>query len=152
MRRRDFLKLTAAILVPLIDVPTTILVPDRRPFIRPDGLYSHLGIFPITKELNICEGWIREVGDWDGQGYPCLVENACTFGRERPRVWIYDVDLWNFRDDNSRDLTRNRMHFNSQAAVSAWKRFGNDTVHIANAGGGRLSESFARCFGSQLKG
>ena len=57
--RRDFLKQCGGILGILIAEPIRLFVPPRtHACIRPrlDGLYSHLGVLPCTKELNICEG------------------------------------------------------------------------------------------------
>src|SRR5688500_362342 len=98
LNRRDFLKTAIASMVPLIvPVPLRLFTPPREPFVKLglyalDGLYSHLGVLPSTNELNICEGKLIEIGEWDGNGYPCLVENACTFGSNRPRAWTYDFD------------------------------------------------------------
>lgn len=101
MDRRQFLKKSAILMAGMVALPVPVFVPPREPFvyITPglDGLYSHLGILPSTKELSVCEGRLLEIGDWDGTGYPCLVENACSFSRVPQRAWIYDFDLWNFR-------------------------------------------------------
>lgn len=105
MKRREFLKGIALLFAPLPLIPVRAFVPHRDPFVRMgrtglSSLVSHLGVLPITEELNVCEGRILDMEAWDGIGYPVLVENACTFGRNRPRVWVYDFDLWNFRDDD----------------------------------------------------
>lgn len=147
IRRRDFLKATAGLMASLVAAPVRVFVPPREPFvyIAPglNGLCSHLGILPSTSELNICEGKLLEIGDWDGTGYPCLVENWCTFGPgERARAWIHDFDLWNFRHDDDLGLMHRHpegRQFSSRNAWHAYRRFGQDWRQIAKAGGGWLA-------------
>lgn len=147
MRRRDFLKCAAALLAPLATKPLEVFVPPREIYLRNQGdrglmsLVSHLGVLPVSAELNICEGRVLEVGDWDGIGYPVLVENVCSFGANRPRVWTYDFDLWNFRHDDDIPqgirLAESRR-FNGHAAWYASRRFGSDSRQIIQSGGGPL--------------
>jgi len=144
--RRTFLKIVASLMAPMIDVPIRAFVPPRDPFVHHaiglDGLYSHVGILPITRELNICEGLLLDIGDWDGTGYPCLVQNACTFGKSPPQVWIYDFDLWNFRHDDHLDPPRNVCHghrFQSHSAAHAYRRFGKGLRTVVMAGRGPLA-------------
>jgi len=100
---------------------------------------------PVSTELNICEGRLLEIGNWDGTGYPCLIENACTFGNNPPKVWIYDFDLWNFRHDldnkNLKNKSANRItkKFVNMHAWHAYRRFGNDFERIIKTGDGMLS-------------
>jgi hypothetical protein len=153
MNRRDFLKISIASMVPLIvPVPLRLFTPPREPFVKLglyalDGLYSHLGVLPSTRELSICEGKLLEIGKWDGNGYPCLVENACVMGSNKPQAWIYDFDLWNFRHDD--DLGPMWKHpegkkFNSHNAWYASRRFGVDTKKIVSNGNGFLSRQMYR--------
>ncbi len=145
--RRDFLKSMAAIVAPLVVQPLAVFVPPREPFVQLgrkslDGLYSHLGVLPVTDELSICEGRLLDIDGWDGTGYPCLVENACTFGPNPPRAWIYDFDLWNFRHDDHLQPVWKRPDFaecNSHAEWYARQRFGDDFARIVIRGGGLLS-------------
>ena len=151
MLRREFLKLAAALMAPLASEPLRVFVPPREIYLQhqSDGgllsLVAHLGVLPSTNELSICEGQVLEVGDWDGIGYPVLVENACTFGKDKPRVWTYDFDLWNFRHDD--DIPREvciaeSRRLNSHAAWYASRRFGRDTRKIVTEGGGWLARRF----------
>lgn len=149
--RRDFLKQCTGILGLLIAEPVRLFIPPREPYARQapglDGLYSHLGILPMTKELNICEGLICEIGDWDGTGYPVLVENVCTFGPgPRPRAWVYDFDLWNFRHDDEFQPVWKRPDFAGLPSHRAWhaiRRFGDDFERIARTGKGTLYRQMA---------
>jgi hypothetical protein len=91
--RRSFLASVGALFVPLSIIPVPAFVPPREPFVRMgrrglDELVSQLGVAPTTSELSICEGVILKIEDWDGVGYPCLVQNACTFGANPPCVWL----------------------------------------------------------------
>lgn len=146
MNRRDFLKGVAALLAPLPHVPVNAFVPPRLPFVqmgRPGllGLVQHLGVLPVTRELSICEGRVLDVEDWDGTGYPCLVENACTFGADRPRAWIYDFDLWNFRDLDHMGRFWSRpevQRYTCTAAYYAHQRFGEGVFETIRLGGGSL--------------
>mgnify|MGYP006935478883 CR=1 FL=1 len=149
MLRRDFLKAIAAVLAPLPLIPVSAFVPPRNPYIQMGkhglmGLVSHLGVLPVTTEINICEGRILDIDGWDGTGYPVLVENACTFGSEKPRAWIYDFDLWNFRDLDH--MTRfwarpETQRYQSMAAFYAHQRFGDGVVQTIALGGGSLSRN-----------
>lgn len=149
--RRDFLKQCGGILGILIAEPIRLFVPPRDPYVYQarglDGLYSHLGVLPCTKELNICEGSLLEIGDWDGVGYPCLVENRCTFGPgSPPRAWIYDFDLWNFRHDDEFQPVWKRPDFAGLPSHRAWhaiRRFGDDFERIARTGKGTLYRQMA---------
>lgn len=147
--RREFLKVCGGLMAAAVAAPVAVFVAPRRPFVQhaPSlyGLYSHLGILPVSQELNICEGRLLDIGDWDGTGYPCLIENACTFGPEKPRAWIYDFDLWNFRHDDAlieaigREAFRDkRMEYNSHSHWYAHRRFGADLARVAECGNGRI--------------
>lgn len=148
--RREFLKRCGGLLASVIAIPVPIFVPPRQPFVRfgtgLDKLYSHLGVLPHTDELNICEGRLLEIADWDGTGFPCLIQNACTFGPNPPRAWIYDFDLWNFRhDDDLWDQLGPKAFYeisrkhDGHHGWYASRRFGADYQRIATAGGGMLS-------------
>ncbi len=153
MERRDFLKVAAGLMASVVAIPSRLFVPPRKPFVRHssglDGLYSHLGVLPSTNELNICEGVLLEIGNWDGTGFPCLVQNACTFGREPPRVWIYDFDLWNFRHDDVGPMWEHSVgrRFPSHAAWYAHRRFGTDLRSVVIAGQGAIARQL---FGGPL--
>lgn len=144
--RRDFLKSMAALVAPLVVKPLPVFVPPREPYVQLgrkslDGLYSHLGVLPSTNELSICEGVLLDIDGWDGTGYPCLVENACTFGPNPPRAWIYDFDLWNFRHDDEFGPLWKRPEYaemNSHAEWHARRRFGDSFDEIVTKGGGSL--------------
>lgn len=146
MDRREFLKLAAGLMAHVAAVPVGIFVPPREPFVRHgsglDGMYSHLGVLPITDELNICEGILLDIGQWDGTGFPCLVQNACTFGPRPPEAWIYDFDLWNFRHDDAlgpRWKHPDGKRFPSHGAWHAHRRFGRDLHSIVTAGRGAIA-------------
>lgn len=151
MNRRDFLKSAIIALTPLIVEPVRLFIPPREPYVRfghaLDGVYSHLGVLPASKELNICEGALLEIEAWDGVGYPCLVQNVCTFGPNPPRAWIYDFDLWNFRHDDQIIHSPERLEYPNHAAWHATRRFGDDAKRIVLAGGGFLSR---RMYGSPV--
>jgi len=127
-----------------------LFVPPREPYVAfnggLDGLYSHLGIFPASKELSTCEGRLLKIAKWDGIGYPALIQNACSFGAKPPEVWVYDFDLWNFRHDDDlmaqigkpAFLAECRRH-NGWGIWYAHRRFGNDMPRIAIAAGGSIS-------------
>lgn len=146
--RRDFLKSMAALVAPLVVKPLPVFVPPREPFVQLgrkslDGLYSHLGVLPSTKELSICEGLLLDIDAWDGTGYPCLVENACTFGQDKPRAWVYDFDLWNFRHDDQFGPLWKRPDYagmNSHCEWHARRRFGDSFDEVVRQGGGHLSQ------------
>lgn len=96
-------------------------------------------------ELSICEGNLLEIEDWDGIGYPCLVSNACTFGPNPPRVWIYDFDLWNFRDDDFLGplwKLPEYDNFPNHNAFFAHRRFGSHVADVVHKGGGFLKQYF----------
>ena len=146
MERREFLKAAAGLMASVVAVPVRVFVSPREPFVRHssglDGLYSHLGVLPSTDELNICEGQLLEIGNWDGTGFPCLIRNACTFGGEAPRAWIYDFDLWNFRHDDEfgpRWKHPEGKRFPSHAAWHAYRRFGADLRRVVIAGHGAIA-------------
>lgn len=148
MKRRDFLKTISSSLAIFTTNPISVFVPPRVPFVGfyggKNGLYSHLGILPISDELNICEGSLLEIGNWDGTGFPCLIENICCFGFQKPKVWVYDFDLWNFRHDDNlgRDLINKKTtEFNSHAAWYAYRRFGKEYKTIAQEAGGWLGKN-----------
>lgn len=151
MKRRDLLKIAAALMAPLAREPIKLFVPPREIYLQSQderglmNLVQPLGVLPNIPELGGCEGRVLEIGDWDGIGYPVLVENACTFGKERPRAWTYDFDLWNFRHDDHlpRELVQkeSRRH-NSHAAWYASRRFGDDVTRITHEGGGWLANRF----------
>ena len=149
INRRDFLKITAGLFVPLLTKPVVSLIPPRKPFVHPSdrnrglaGLYSHLGVLPSTRELNICEGIILEIEDWDGTGYPCLVQNVCTTGNIR--AFIYDFDLYNFRDyqDEAHRLRFEQSGINggcggcTSRTICLSHRFGDDAEIVVKTGGG----------------
>jgi hypothetical protein len=146
MKRREFLKVAAGLFGSLVASPAQVFSPPRECFLSLDhkglmGLYSHLGVLPATRELSICEGRLLDIDGWDGTGYPCLVENACTFGPEPPRVWVHDFDLWNFRHDDPHQPIWKRPDFKG---VSHWlwhakRRFGAAYNQVIEAGGGWLS-------------
>ena len=153
MKRRSFLKLAAGLMAPAIGLPVPSLIPPREPYVLLDrglnGLVSHLGVLPITDELNMCEGSLLEIGQWDGTGFPCLVRNACRFGGHNPAIWIYDFDLWNFRhDDELREQMGQKrfmaacQYYNSHAALHAVRRFGDDITTVVRHGGGPLRRIF----------
>lgn len=144
--RREFLKSVAALLAPVVVKPLQVFVPPREPYVQHReslmGLYSHLGILPSTKELSICEGHLLEIDGWDGVGYPVLIENACTYGPEPPRVWVYDFDLWNFRHDDDFGPLHKLVDWNIFVGHHHWhakRRFGRDFEEIARTGGGMLA-------------
>lgn len=151
MQRREFLKFSAGALAAAITQPLELFVPPRDPYLQHQdsrGLYSlvsHLGVFPVSRELGICEGKVLEIGDWDGVGYPCLVENACQFGPNPSRVWVYDFDLWNFRHDDELGVWWRHpagRHFKNHAAWFAQRRFGRDLKEVVMQGGGCLARDF----------
>lgn len=135
MDRRDFLKTTGGVFAALLIKPVISLVPPRRPFVQVlpglSGLYAHLGLLPSTRELNICEGHILEIEEWDGTGYPCLVENACSSHPQR--TYIHDFDLYNFRFYQNE--YHNTLRLPSRYAC-LYKRFGEDAETLAKTGGG----------------
>lgn len=153
MKRRDFIKSVAAALAGLAAVPVHAFVPPRRPFVRMnrgrglEDLVEQLGVCRYPPGLGMCEGKILDMEDWDGTGYPCLVENRCTYGPNPPREWIYDFDLWNFRDDDYIDDLNEGIHrwqlleqhnFQNTAAFYAWRRFGPNVHQVVQQGGGWL--------------
>lgn len=145
MIRRDFIKSIAASLAIFTVNPTGIFIPPRKSFVDfypgLNGLYSHLGMMPLTDELGGCEGNLIEIHDWDGTGYPCTIENACTFGVDKPTTLIYDFDLWNFRHDNhihKSVLLRELSKFKNHNEWYAFRRFGEDYKKIAKISGGFL--------------
>jgi hypothetical protein len=147
MKRRDFLKTSAGLIIGLSLPLPAVFIPPREPFVRfskgLDNLYSHLGILPVSEELNVCEGNLLEIGKWDGIGYPCLIRNACCFSKNPPQVWVYDFDLWNFRHDDHLGLwTRHSEaeNFRNHASWYAYRRFGEDWQRIAIQGGGWLGQ------------
>jgi hypothetical protein len=144
--RRDFLKVIAAALAPLVAKPLPVFVPPREPFVKIlpslDGLYSQLGILPTDQGLSTCEGAIREILPWDGTGYPVVIENVCTFGPTKFISTIYDFNLWNFRhDDHLQPIWQHPegKTFKSHAAWFAFRRFGEEWQSIAAASGGWLA-------------
>ena len=153
MKRRTFLKLAASLMTPLASEPLRVFVPPREIYLQHQddrglmSLVSPLGVLPRIRELGGCEGRVLDVDDWDGIGYPVLVENACTFGQTKPRAWTYDFDLWNFRHDDviGRSIcTAESRRFNSHAAWYAFRRFGKDTPRILREGGGWLANTTNR--------
>jgi hypothetical protein len=152
MNRRDFFKTAFLAVAPLLlPNPVRLFVPPRRCFVNLNltalnRLVSQLGVMPTTDALNVCEGVVEEIAPWDGIGYHCLVRNACTFGANPPRVWIYDFDLWNFRHDDhmgAMHLHPEGRKFNSHAAWYASRRFGADAGKIVHASGGWLKKQIA---------
>jgi len=147
MHRRTFLKGIAASLASLQVIPVRAFVPPREPFVQMnrkglDALVSHLGVLPVTRELSTCEGVILDMEAWDGTGYPCLVQNVCTFGPQKPQAWVYDFDLWNFRHDDHLGplhLLPEFQGFNSHAAFHASRRFGEHWIDVVRKGGGFIS-------------
>lgn len=135
----------------LIALPLPVFVPPREPFIRIyrslDNLYTTLGIFPYSKDADIYDSRLIEIGKWDGKGFPCLLRK--TYKNAPPPVWYYDFDLYNFRhyddlDDDLREQIRRtgvcplepiRRHVMEE-------RFGKDWLRVAKAGGGYLSRIF----------
>lgn len=153
MNRREFFKTALAVLSPLIlPEPVRLFIPPRKPFVAMNlrglsQLVSQLGVMPTSDALNICEGVIEEMLPWDGLGFLCLVRNVCSFGANpAPRAWIYDFDLWNFRDDDwigpMHKHPEGRM-FNSHASWYASRRFGAEAGRIVHAGGGWLRNQIA---------
>jgi len=146
MKRRDFLKNSASAMAALVVLPLPVFIPPRDPFISYQkslmNLYSHLGVLPSSKELGICEGELLEIGSWDGIGYPCLIENVCCYGNPRPRVWIYDFDLWNFRhDDHKRcEWFKVKDFYPNSHLWHAHRRFGEQLEKIVDTGGGFLKK------------
>lgn len=152
MKRRDFIKSIAFALSGLSIVPVEAFVPPRKPFVRMGrpglgSLVEQLGVCKSYTGLSICEGEVIDMEDWDGTGYPCLVENRCSFGPNPSRDWIYDFDLWNFRDDDYIDRPHYgpqmwsilREHgFQSTNAFYAWRRFGPHVHKVVSNGGGWL--------------
>jgi len=147
MDRRAFLKTIAASLAAMPLIPVPVFIPPRRPFVKMNrggllGLVSHLGVLPTTRELNICSGRVLKIDRWDGTGYPCFVENVCTFGSgPRPSAWIYDFDLWNFRDDDHLGPLHRLSEFNgfnNHHSFYASRRFGKHWTEVVTQGGGWL--------------
>lgn len=144
--RRAFLKIGAAAFSVATTTPIIKMIPRRMPFVQMGrgglmDLASHLGVLPSSSELGICEGVVRHIGAWDGNGYPCTVENVCTFGANRPVAVVYDFDLWNFRDDDSiGPLHKNKdyQRFNNHASFYASRRFGKSWHQLATECGGWL--------------
>lgn len=143
--RRDFLKIMAAVMAPLLIKPLEVFTAPRQPFIglRTEplmNLYSHMGVLPPTG-LSVCEGRLLEIEDWDGTGYPCLIENACTFGPDRPRYLIYDFDLYNFRHFDHLDLnwaSPEVKGWPNMASYHAKKRFGAAFRSVVKQGNGPM--------------
>ena len=150
VNRREFLASCVGLLSASIARPAKLFIPPREPYVylAPSlmGLYKHLGVLPVSEELSICEGMLREVQDWDGVGYPCVVENACCSSPGRCAV-VYDFDLYNFRHD---DALRERMGrdaynaqirlYNNHAGWYAHRRFGADAFGLIREGGGWLTK------------
>lgn len=152
--RRSFLGFCAGLLSAAIIKPAAAFVPPRAPFVHVgrglDGIYSHLGVLPVSPELGVREGQLLEIRDWDGVGYPCLVRNVCC-GANAPEAVIYDFDLWNFRHDDGlhdavgRDAyNREVRRYNSLSGWYAHRRFGDDAVDIIRQGGGWLAKRLDR--------
>lgn len=148
--RRDFFKSVATLLAAIHTVPITSLVPPRSPYVRLGrrslwSMVSHLGVLPSTNELSVCEGSLLDIEPWDGTGFPCLIANACSFGPNRERVWVYDFDLWNFRDDDHLGRLHELpeyQHFNSHASFYAARRFGENLPDVVKSGNGWLRNQF----------
>lgn len=151
MKRRDFVKSLAVAMAALSSVPVHAFVPPRNPFVRMnrgnglESLVQHLGVCPSSPGLSTCEGTILDMEDWDGTGYPCLVRNACSFGPDPSKVWVYDFDLWNFRDDDYLDghgiyrwQLLEKYGFQNTHSFYAWRRFGPNVQRVVERGGGWL--------------
>lgn len=126
--RRSFLGLLAAASAAKIIIPA--FTPPREPYVQlgEDVSYVGLNLHPMPTFTG--SALVREIGAWDGLGYPITLSDSPFFGGPSSmRHRYYDFDLSNFRRDLPdcfwHDPARVAKYPNVHAYVRE-QRFGED--------------------------
>ena len=123
--RRSFLGLFAAAAASRIVVPA--FTPPRQPYVRTGEPVSYVGLNLYPAPVFPGSTLVREIGEWDGIGYPVALYdqgygNPCSMAHR-----FYDFDLCNFNRDVPERFWHDRARRERYPNVHAYireQRFG----------------------------
>jgi len=123
LTRRQFLKGFAATALALgISVPA--FSSNRNPYVSVGEVVDYIGPHPAK----LCIGlWVKEVGLWDGTGYPVVVEQGGYYGPKPPLAICYDCDLAVMHKEYPANIwhdPENRRKYPNVHTYIRMKRFG----------------------------
>lgn len=95
LTRRSFLKLASAAVAAGVVIPA--LTPPRTPYVSVGEGVSYIGLNKHPAPTFTGSALVKDVGDWDGVGYPCTLWNQSYGPAHGPMTdRFHDVDLCNF--------------------------------------------------------
>lgn len=119
----------------LISVPIAVGLPHlleartlhRQPYVRPGQVVDYIGLNLHPSPTFIGGAIVGEVGDWDGEAYPCRL--VFGYGRHQEVMTFPDHDLALLREDVPRQfwgIPGNNERWPNVHAYVRWNRFGED--------------------------
>lgn len=123
--RRLFLGLFAAAAAARIAVPA--FTPPRAPYVKVGEAVDYIGLNLHPHPNFVGSALVREVGPWDGIGYPVTLSDQGYGGPASMRHRFYDADLSNFLREFPRDFWHheaNSQRYPNWMAFIRERRFG----------------------------
>lgn len=126
--RRDFLRHVAAGTA-LVVVPVPAFILPRDPYVVVGEVVSFVGLGLHPEPTFIGGHLVREIGKWDGTGYPVTLFGNAVGPHNEDVTGFYDFDLANFNREVPAHFwhsATNQMRYPNLHAYVREMRFGED--------------------------